>query len=311
MLRKKPYLKFTYDIFECDFSSDMSLFVTIGNPIKLWDLKSKKKIKTIKTITHSCNISFSKNNDLLMVKNTSGEIAIHDINDESKIIKTGIGYEGSNFLITQNGLSIIDSSWDGHFIIWKTKTGEAEFYKKFPFMIRQNLYSKYLDKYYFNITGLEAKSNFLTLDSSLNTFKEVNFDSLYEIWKSDINLKGDLIAIMALNKNSSQRVFCLSIFDLEKNKLLEFIELKDFSYGNVEWHPSGKLIVVSEKLKVSFIKYPNLEVISVLEVNLYAQHIKISPDGKFIVIGRTYKSNMLIEIESINGINNYELKDFI
>lgn len=311
MKLKKPSFKFTYSIFNADFSPDSTILATIGNPIKLWNVKERRKVGTIQTISNASHIVISKNSKFIAIKNTTGYIAIHNLNDGFSKVLQGVGTvgcDGSNILLTQDNLKIVDCSWHGEIIVIDIKTGKSVFNETIPDGgISQIGFSKEQNTYYFL-----SYDKFYFIDSKFkNKIEKIKFKEISEINHFDINSQGNLIAIIGKNslldeKNELQS-FCLSIYDLNKRELINCIQTKNYSFRKVGWHKSGKIIAVSENNYVTLFEFPYLKEIAKIEIDRFAYHVKFSPDGKFILIGGSSKGSMLLDLKTINFNNNFDI----
>ena len=96
-------------------SPDGKLFATIGGSVVLWDACSGKKILSFSQIKNPSDICFSWTSKMLAAKNTSGRIALFDVENLRFLYSIQpTKSEGCELLFTPDDQYIISADWDGN-----------------------------------------------------------------------------------------------------------------------------------------------------------------------------------------------------
>lgn len=117
MPRKSPWFKIgpSYDL---AVSPDGKIMAGMGRATTLWDIATRTQVGRFADLKHPSHLAFSHRGHALTVKNTSGRVALYDLQTKS-LIQTFLptGHEGANLFFSPDDAFLIDADWNGTIMV--------------------------------------------------------------------------------------------------------------------------------------------------------------------------------------------------
>ena len=118
-------------------SPDGKYFATLSNSVVLWDAANGEKVATFVQIRNPYYFSFSVDGKLLAVKNTSGKIALFDMDKMCHLYSLQpTKTEGCELIFTPDDKYIISADWNGRIYIIDSLQKSVNILKKDTFKYR-------------------------------------------------------------------------------------------------------------------------------------------------------------------------------
>lgn len=116
------------------FHPDSGTCAVIGREISLWDLRTGQKVWKSLPLPDSSSCAFSPDGSRIVVKNTSGAMAVLSTATGEKVsgFSCPPSEEGSNPLFSPDGRAIVEGDWDGNLNLRDASTGEVLSSRTFP-----------------------------------------------------------------------------------------------------------------------------------------------------------------------------------
>jgi WD40 repeat protein len=120
--------------FRVAFSDDGRFLATVGKRSTLWDVQARKRHAAVKPFSHESEIDVAPASDRIVVKNTSGDVALFDIDLVTELVKlSGKPYgEGDQIRFSFDGKYVVDSSWNKDFLVRDSATGDVVWTSDIP-----------------------------------------------------------------------------------------------------------------------------------------------------------------------------------
>lgn len=307
---KPQDLKFSYKFkftsaYEIKKSPDNRYFATIGGTVAIWDASTGKKITSFGQLKNPSHLNFSNSGKSLVVKNTSGKIALFDM-DELKHLKscTPTKEEGCEIYFTPDDKYLVSADWDGNIYTIDIKGGKTKILRS--------------DK------AVYITKKFLTFERKVMQKDRIMYRKLYfDSITNEFIFNGSLVWKYPFNKNEPKpvhheygmaynkinRCYATTIIGNKVNKLLIKDEISDellyesIVYNtngqkapieNVAWSPDGKTLALVARTgeyfqdniyhTVQLFEYPNFNIIGEYKIP-FAWFIEFTQDSKQLLIG--------------------------
>lgn len=115
------------------FSPDGKRLAVISNRLTVWDVYSKKKLFSIRPMSHISRVIFSPDGKRIALKNSSGQIIVCDAAKDKVLCDfknhSPNSSDGADPVFSGCGNFIIDGTWDGEILVHNVKTGKVVFKK--------------------------------------------------------------------------------------------------------------------------------------------------------------------------------------
>src|SRR5258708_17031509 len=124
MLDFKPPITTSFVV---NFSRSGELLAAISKQyLYVWEISTGRRISKVKVIADPAYIDFSPDGIQVVVKNTSGDIAIYDVASAAVIrhLNTKAEGEGCQIYFTPDCESVVDVSWQGKLTVRRKNTLE-------------------------------------------------------------------------------------------------------------------------------------------------------------------------------------------
>ncbi|MDR1565158.1 MAG: hypothetical protein LBS74_09395, partial [Oscillospiraceae bacterium] len=119
-------------IFIKSFNSKKFLAGCAENIVYLYELENDKfkLLHKFKTLKHPAHIAFSSDDNLIAIKNTSGNTVVHKLDNGELLIRHKTSKrEGGNLYFIENDRKLISSDWDGNIFTVDIYSGEYNYIK--------------------------------------------------------------------------------------------------------------------------------------------------------------------------------------
>lgn len=293
--------------YEIKKSPDGRYFTTIGGSPFVWDAQTGKKTVSFGQIKNPDSMCFSHSGKLLAVKNTSGKIALFDM-DKLEHIESfqPAKSEGCGLMFTPDDRFIISADWDGKIYTLELCSGKTEIMKDEENLMHEHLFfDRYSDSFVFHSTEKGYHKGFRTVwkyPFEFNKPVTKSFDFYREFAYNGPN--GGIAAVELRRKKVKvlERDFehVIKEFDFEYHG-------KKKDIGKVVWSPDGKLIALTANTgeiqgediiyAVRVLEYDTLNVIAEYKLP-YACFIEFTEDGQQFLVG-SWKNGYCIKYEDI------------
>jgi WD40 repeat protein len=113
--------------FKARFSDDGAFLATLGQRPTLWNVADRAKLGKGPLLSHASEVDFSPDGAQLVVKNTSGDVLLLDVNSlEQRVAFSGKPFgEGTAIRFSPCGRYLFDGSWSGHLLVRSSESGEV------------------------------------------------------------------------------------------------------------------------------------------------------------------------------------------
>lgn len=283
-----------------------NLYASIRSTVNVFSSTNGKKVISFKEMKNPSDLRFSKTGKQLAVKNTSGKIAVFDMN---KMIctKTYVPTkcQGTNLFFTPDEKYIISADWNGNIYSIDLEKQNFKIIKKVEFVIEFIEYIK---------------------EQKLYVFQS---DNSYVLWKYPFD-KNEPQVVRTENERG-RRIYCsanqlflanyryenfIDVYDSDENLIK-----KIYSNGksadeyiikrNASWSSDGKYlaIICSKELAldddiIRVIRFSDLCVIKEYKLQ-YISYVEFTEDEQELLIG-TWKNSYVIDM---NDVLNIETAD--
>ena len=110
------------------FSEDEQTLFSVGGTVSAFDVSGEKAVELLRlnSLKNPSRITVSSDEKLLAYSNTSGHIAVHDIDSGKLLIKSKcLSEEGNSLFFLKGNKQIISSGWDGRVFILCLESGDV------------------------------------------------------------------------------------------------------------------------------------------------------------------------------------------
>ena len=210
-------------------SADEKLLFNVGGTVSIFDISGEKavKLKRLNKLRNSSHIAISFDEKLVAYKNTSGHIAVHEIETGELLLKSKcLAEAGEDLFFINKNKQILSSEWGGKVFILDIETGDTNVISKFP-VSSVNLFSISDDK--FILSG--SCQNKYTRIFELSLTEKISSKELYSMPQYMIEdvcvaVSGDDIfffarstdcekySIVSFNTSTNEMCFCFDIDEL-------------------------------------------------------------------------------------------------
>lgn len=277
-------------------------YVCVGGSINVFDQKTGIKLISFKELKHPDVISFSKKGDLLGVKNTSGKIAIYNLNDMSCLnIIFPTKKEGANLLFTHDDKNIVSADWAGNIYTIDIKENTSEIIKHEQARFTAIEYIEEKDEYIFQseLYCISWKYPFSNNKPKIleNNVKNENKDRNSEIFYKKKFCKANGYNLVCYRYENY-----IDVYD-ERDSLIKRIYTNDvIDKISFDWSVDGKYIGIisgntSESMAVRIVRFTDEKVIKDYKFE-FPCYVEFTQDGKELLIG-TWKNGYVIDINDL------------
>ncbi|QNO13513.1 hypothetical protein HYG86_01385 [Alkalicella caledoniensis] len=123
-------------------SPDETVLVNIGKYVSLYaiDDSGLNELKRFNTLRNPSRAALSSDGKMLAYSNTSGHIAVHDIETGNLLVKSKcLSKEGYSLYFINNDSQLISSDWFGNIFVLDIKSAKITLLNSFPFHNATNL----------------------------------------------------------------------------------------------------------------------------------------------------------------------------
>ncbi len=297
-MKFRPPLKTSFAVV---FSRSGQLLGTINRQyLSIWQVATGQRTSRIKVLSDPSHIDFSPDDTLVVVKNTSGEIAIYDLATGNVIshFRPEESDEGCQIYFTPDGESLIDGSWQGDLNVRRIDTFEKVHSLAFEkCQIRDLHYNPDLKHFSFSVNAKNGHPQFL---------KGFDFIGLYSWPFSDNSLThfhhGKLnLNCFQISPDGSQIVVLdnytqLDIIELASKQILAKSQLTFGGSGfALDWSSDGKMIATLEEGQVMVLGGQTLARLRTIPID-YPCDVCFSPTNDLLAIG-SWQNGLVIELK--------------
>lgn len=285
--------------YRAQFSRTGSLLVTLSRDIVVWDVERRAKRYRAHPFSHPSHCSIHPNETQIVVKNTSGTIALLDAQDGMlvRLLDPAKGNEGSNIAYSSCGEYIVDGSWNGQLTVRSATSGKVSFQKTFPGeMIKKIVHSDH-DGRWFVVHQPKSTSHDLTKALPYVSIWAWPFDSPVDILRPSANFINEIAASPDGRSLGIVGHDLISVMDLAEKR---FVGSVPFHHGGtgfaMNWSPDSQEFATIQKNSVVF--YDAATLLQRRSIDLqFASDIAYSPDGSLVALG-SWEAGVLIEREN-------------
>jgi hypothetical protein len=279
------------------FSSDENKIVTISRDVFLWDLITKKKIKSKHVLSNPCQILIDRSSEYIYIKNTSGIIS--RINFDLSMMNTfnQIKIEGPNMIQNRENNTIINSDWNGNIYFLDKENLEISN----PCNLGNTMITHLQDLgnkfgFAFLVTPKWVDDNksmekpyIIISDWKMENMQKVQFN-YNEIKYFSIDMESMKILVRV---RKDDRDFYIELLNLSNTSIL-FSKKLDVEYsGNAcEINSKYNNFCYLDKDKIVIHELTSLRIIKEVMLN-YPSSLTLSPSGKYLGIGGWENSKII------------------
>jgi WD40 repeat protein len=120
--------------FKARFSDDGALLATLGQRPTLWNVADRAKLGRGPLLSHSSEVDFSPGGAQFVVKNTSGDVLLVDVQSlDQRAAFSGEPFgEGTAIRFSPCGRYLFDGSWSGRLVVRTAETGDVVWEEREP-----------------------------------------------------------------------------------------------------------------------------------------------------------------------------------
>ncbi len=300
--------------FEIKKSPDRKYFATIGSSLIIWDANTGKKISTLSQIRDPDTMSFSGTGKLLAVKNTSGKIAIYEMESLTYLKSVQpTKEEGCEVYFTPDERYIVSADWNGNIYTVEIESGEISIIKKDNIMYNRMEYIAEEKQFIFH---------------SKQKYTRVVWEYPFDKNKAQIIAYGtEYESVVWSHANQCFAVIDrknrLLIMNKELKKVIEKIDVrnkknKKVGVEKVAWSSDGKLIaVITDAIEyqedavhlVRVYEYKEFKLLAEYYIP-YACYIEFTKDNKQFLMGG-WEEGYCINVEDLQKEDSVSMNDNI
>lgn len=282
----------------------------MGSKTIVFDLKSWDKIAELDKPKHPFDMRFSKNNEYLLIKSTTGTICIYDISDFQliKTIQSNNTFKivAGDVNFTQDNLMILDTlaTKDGKQIVSiNFNTGGHTILSDFKNSITRIEYNHFVTKEDFHLFTLSYENNSTGFrDSQIIKVKEpINKKSIESIGHPDIS-SWDAVIFDSIHGVYILIIeYTIILVDSDFKRVLKKQDFVNNDYPqdqigfirHIHLSNDGRFIVLTFNESIFILRYEDLNTI-LLEKIPYACFAEFSNDDQYLLVG-TWKNGYVLE----------------
>ncbi len=306
--------------FEIKKSPNEKYFATIGSSVIIWDANSGKKISALNQLQNPSTMNFSCTGKLLAVKNTTGKIALYEMEGLKHITSVQpTKSEGCEVFFTPDERYIVSADWDGTIYTVEIESGEISIIKKDNIMYDQMEYIAEENQFVFHSNDLITKMQKHTrvvweYPFDKNKARIIAYSTEYQsvIW-SHVN---QCFAVIDCKNR-------LLIMDKELKKIIQKVDVrnkknKKIGVEKVAWSLDGKMIAVITDVieyqedaiySVRAYEYKEFKLLAEYYIP-YACYIEFTKDNKQFLMGG-WEEGYCINVEDLQKEDSVSMNDNI
>ena len=267
--------------------------IAIGQDIVLWSLSQGKRICSSHPFKHPGSFDISPEGDRLVVKNTSGQLAILSTKDLATIFlfPTEGSSDGGAPLFSRCGKLIIDGSWNGHLRLLDSSNGglvneelsEGSMVKSLTSDAQRRLFAYVKQPKVADRVSRLPFSQVVTRRWPFVENPEVEVPvGEHSVGSISLSPDGSRLALLQMNAAAA---FSLEIIDLLEGRALASQRVDPGGTNrSLAWSPDGLKLACVEKGQVSVFDAVSLDRVA-RHVDTYPCFVEFSPDGSSIAMG--------------------------
>jgi WD40 repeat protein len=282
--------------YELAFSSTGSLLVTLSRDVVAWDVQRRTKQFRVHPFSHPSHCSIHPEETAIVVKNTTGQIALIAPQDGAlvRMLDATKENEGSNIMYSRCGEYVVDGSWGGQLTVRSATTGNISFQKVFPGEMIKRITRTVRGDKWFVVHQPKAVAHDIPPAPAYISVWSWPFTSPADILTSPES-KIDTVAV-----SPDETRICLigydsiSIIRLADN---QFVASAQYTYSGTQvvarCSPDSQEIATVQRDSFVFYAASAMEKRQTIELQ-YASDIAYAPDGRLLALG-SWSSGMLME----------------
>lgn len=214
-------------------SPNETVLVNIGKKVTLFSISNKNlnKRRQFYALKHASRAALSSDGKMLAYINTSGHIAVHNIDTGELLVKSKcLNIEGYSLYFINDDKQIISSAWNGNVFVLDIKSGKTTVVNSFPFHKSTNLVPISYNNFIV-ISPISSGETFaydFTVKNNKAIFSELFSSYSYRIKSLFFSYSEDEVLFFGSNINNSSDKWLSE--DIAENVLFLYnISTKEFS----------------------------------------------------------------------------------
>ncbi|MFZ1106385.1 MAG: WD40 repeat domain-containing protein, partial [Hyphomicrobiaceae bacterium] len=273
------------------FSPDGRLLATLGRDVSIWDLALRSKVVRAHPFSHPSDAAFSPDQRHLVVKGTSGQIVIIDVQSGRIVVDFGNAAEGegSNLQYSPCGEYILDGTWSGRLSVRRASSGALEFVQEFHGEMIRSVHRSDDGRCWVIAHGAKATANDRPPPPDYFSAWAWPFGSAgHRILperiafsrSSALSADGALLAVVHGAPPDT-----LSVFQIDDGACAGVVSIQGGGTGHaLGWSNDGRLIGSVQDQNVVFYTWPGLRKMHELAL-AYPSDVAFSPRGDALAVG--------------------------
>ncbi|MDZ7813492.1 MAG: WD40 repeat domain-containing protein [Ideonella sp.] len=279
--------------YQLRFVADGSRVIAIGRDIVQWSIEQGKRLCSAHPFKHSGSIDIAPTGDRVVIKNTSGQLAILSTQDLATIVQfpKSLSSEGHGPMFSPCGAMIIDGTLDGYLRLIDCSTSEVVHQEFSQGIVIQSLTGDSQRRLFAYVRQPKVPDPVSRLPFSHLVIRrwpwvgepevEVPIGESYVV---AISLSPDGGRLASLQMNAAA-AYTLKVIDLRSGCALADRGVdRGATNWSIAWSPDGTKLGCVEKGQVSVFDAASLERVA-RHVDAYPCWVEFSPDGTSIAMG--------------------------